>query len=43
MYDLASLVDDVRVRVPFSNKKENISILLKKIVPLKKQINLLKK
>ena len=31
MYDLASLVDDVRVKVPSKNKRGNISILFKEL------------
>ncbi len=42
MYDLASLVDDVRVKVPSKIKEETFQYYLKNCLIKKKQINLLK-
>tara|TARA_B100000700_G_scaffold66825_1_gene73697 strand:+ start:503 stop:1468 length:966 start_codon:yes stop_codon:yes gene_type:complete len=42
MYDLASLIDDVRVKVPSSVKKKTFQYYLKKCSIKKKQIHLLK-
>ena len=41
MYDVASLIDDVRTKVPSQIKKENIPILFKKLLSKKKPMHLL--
>ena len=42
MYDVASLIDDVRIKVPSKIKKETFQYYLKKCTLENKQIHLLK-